>query len=1370
MISAFISPKNNLSHGLNILLNISIFTGILIFATISHAFGDTGQNQETPGRILVGCEPDYPPYCFINENGKADGFSVELFQEAANEMGLKVDFKTGPWNKLKYDLAEEKLDALPLVGRTPERENMYDFTFPYLTMHGTIVVRENDTSIRSPDDLQGKEVAVMKGDNAEEFLRRVDLNTNIIQRTTFKRAMTELSDGKHDAVVIQRLLALELIRENGFNNLRVVEGASDIYRQSFCFAVTEGDEELLSLLNEGLSIVTTAGTYRQLHAKWFAPLESVASSEKRIIIGGDKNYPPYEFLDENGQPSGYNVELMRAIADEVNLSIEFRLGPWAEIRQELDNGNIDAIQGILYSPQRDETFDMSPAHTTISYVITARKHSQLPENLSELKGKSVLVQKGDIMHDHALQQGLEDELIIVETQEEALRLLSKGKYDFALTSRVLTNYFKQKNGWDNLTTSSKPVHSAGYCIGVKEGNSALLTKLSDGLAAIKGTGKYREIYSQWLSVYEEPEFGLRDFLKYSLYILLPLTLILVGSLVWSRTLNKRVINRTRELREEIKEREKSDKKLKESERKYRELFTSIRDAILVADTKRKIIDCNPAFTDLLGYTLEEVKGKETVYVYDSEQEFNDMGEALRNHQGNARDFLYTIHYRKKDGTVFPGETNVFYLQDEDGNISGFIGLIRDITSRIEAREALKESKETAERYLNIAAEIILSLDTKGNITLLNDSGHRLLGYEKGELIGKNWFDVCLPEDAQAEVKELFDKLMQGEPEGQKLVEGPVLTKTGERKTILWHNSLLRNKNQEITGVLTSGEDITERKKMEIKLEERENFISALLDNLSVGVVACDASGMLTYFNKKTQEFHGLPQMNLPPANWSEYYDLFMPDGETRMSPEELPLKRAFKGEYFNEVEMVIKPNNKKPLYILASGQPLKDNQGNITGAVVAMYDITDRKKAEEQLMELNKTLKERNEEIAAQNEEYETLNEELNEKNEELKRINQELEEAKEKAEESDQLKSSFLANMSHEIRTPMNGIMGFADLLKQPQLSGERKDYYIELIQKSGERMLNIIGNLLDIAKIESGQMETQLEEVSVNEIMDDLFSMFEPEAKKKDLSLTSYKELSQNKDLVLTDATKLNQILSNLLTNAIKYTNKGRITFGYTQQDKNLRFYVSDTGEGISPELQKKIFERFRRADLEIASKYEGAGLGLSISKAYAEMLGGDMWVNSTPGEGSIFYFTIPYRRPEQDDGGTDQDNQNKREKLPENVTLLVAEDDKTSFILLEEMLSEKNINCIPAGNGREALDKVKSNPGIDLVLMDIKMPFMDGYQATREIKNINPEIPVIALTAFASKLDREKALNAGCDEYLAKPVESSKLIELIDDFLKR
>ncbi|MGM0530811.1 MAG: transporter substrate-binding domain-containing protein [Bacteroidota bacterium] len=1236
--------QSNLFRGgwVMILMTFLILPASFLTGTSSSAISGAMQYENTQEPIIVGCEKDYPPFCFVNENGEADGFSVELFRAAANEMGLTVDFKVGAWNKLKYDLEDGKLDALPLVGRTPERENMYDFTFPYLTMHGTIVVRENEKGIQSLDDLQGKDVAVMKGDNAEEFLNRTDLNTNIIQRTTFKRAMTELSSGEHDAVVIQRLLALELIKENGLNNLRVIEEANDIYQQSFCFAVQEGNEELLSLLNEGLSIVTTNGTYRQLHAKWFAPLESITESQKRIIIGGDKNYPPYEFLDENGQPTGYNVELMRAIADEVGLNIEIQLGPWAEIRQELDNGNIDAIQGILYSPKRDKTFDMSPAHTTINYVITARKNAKLPENLSDLEGQPVLVQKGDLMHDHALKQGLEDELVPVETQEKALRLLNKGKYDFALTSRVLTNYFIKENGWENLTMSNKPIHSAEYCIGVKEGNTALLSKLSDGLAAIKGTGKYHEIHSQWLSVYEEPQFGLRDFLEYTLYILVPLVLALIGSLIWSRNLNKRVSNRTKELQAE-----------------------------------------------------------------------------------NAK--------RKK------------------------------------AQEALKESKETAEKYLNIAAEIILSLDPEGNISLLNDSGHRLLEYEKGELIGKNWFTTCLPEDSQKSVRQIFNKLIQGNTEGVKLIEGPVITKSGERKTILWHNSYLLDKNQRITGLLTSGEDITERKETQRKLKESENFISALLNNINVGVVACNAYGILTYFNKKTQEFHGLPQMSIPPEEWADYYDLFMPDGKTRMEAEDVPLYKALRGEYFNEIEMVIKPANGKAISILASGQPLKDAQGSITGAVVAMYDITERKRAEEQMIELNQKLNQQNEEITAQNEEYETLNEELNEKNQELYNINEELEKAKEKAQESDQLKSAFLANMSHEIRTPMNGIMGFADLLKKPKLSDEKKDYYTELIQKSGERMLNIIGNLLDIAKIEAEQTEIQMKEISVNELLDDLFAMFEPEANKKGLSMTYHKGLSKSEDQLVTDSTKLYQLLTNLINNAIKYTNSGQIKFGYTREDTALRFYISDTGIGISPEMQQKIFERFRRAELETTSEYDGAGLGLSISKAYVEMLGGELWLNSSPGEGSTFYFTLPYRTSHQYDNTPEQAGQNTTRKFPKNITMLVAEDDESNFILIKEMMQDKNITFIRTKDGKETLEKIRNNPDIDLVLMDIKMPLMDGYEATREIKKLRPGLPVIAQTAFASQKDREKAINAGCEGYLAKPIQVNDLMDYIENLVK-
>ena len=1177
----------------------------------------TSQNQAVPkDTILVGSEIDYPPYCFINEQGEAAGFSVELFREAANEMGIEVKFKTGPWNKLKYDLVKNKIDALPLVGRTPEREEMYDFTVPYLTMHGAIVVREDENEINSVEDLNGKQVAVMKGDNAEEFLRRSELDADIIQRTTFKRALIELSEGQHDAVLIQRLTALQLMKENGIRNLKIVGDPTGVFDQTFCFAVSEGNSKLLSLLNEGLSIVNANGIYRQLHTKWFASLESYKKSKQRIIIGGDHNYPPYEYLDKNGNPTGYSVELMKAIAEETGINITFRLGPWAQIRKELKEGHIDAVQGMLYSPERDKTFDLTPAHTHITYVIAGRKNSELPKNLEELQGKSVVVQEGDLMHDRALALGLKEELIPVETQEKALEQLHNGKYDYAITARALTNYYKQKHGWKNLTMTRETVHSADYCIGVPEGNTALLSKFTEGLSAIKASGEYHDIYSEWLGVYEEPDYTFNDFLKHAVYILIPLILILILSLIWSQTLKQQVKKRTQELKDEINERKKIEQDLEAKEKKYRDLFTSIRDAILVVDNNRNIVDCNPAFTDLFGYTFEEIKGENTKRIFYNSEEYEKLGESLDEVEEKTKDFLKTIQYKRKDGSVFPGEVNVFDLEDENGNTTGFIGLIRDITERLKAEEALRQSKERAEKYLNIAAEIILSTDTEGNITLLNDSGHQLLGYEKGALIGKNWLSTCVPEDEKEGVREIFRNLIYENSDDKKFAENAVITKKGEIKTILWHNSVLRNDNGEITGILTSGEDITERKRIEKQLRE---------------------------------------------------------------------------------------------------------------------------------------------------------LNERLQVQNDYLEEINEELEKARKEAEESDRLKSAFLANMSHEIRTPMNGILGFADLLRNPQLSGTKKMQFIDIIHKSGERMLEIINNLLDIAKIEADQTEVEYSTTSINDLLDELAVFFRPEAKRKNLELKHKTALSSSDALIVTDTTKLNQILSNLIKNAIKYTKEGQIEFGYTQENGTLQFYISDTGIGISPEVQEKMFDRFRQAEMDVSREYEGAGLGLSISKAYVKMLGGDIWLRSTPGQGSTFYFTIPFNKPTSKDNKTDEALKENLEELPHNLTILVTEDDETSYMLIEEIINDNSINLIRAKSGREAIEQVKQTPAINMVLMDIKMPDINGYEATRKIKELRSKLPVIAQTAFASNDERQKAIEAGCSEFFSKPISSNELKNAIKKFIQ-
>lgn len=276
---------------------VSVLATLFLLATTLFDLPLAAGNQP----ILAGCETDYPPFCIVDAQGRTDGFSVELFREALGSMNRTTTFRTGTWEEAKGWLERGEVQALPLVGRTPEREAIYDFTFSYMTLSGAIVVRNETMGIESLEDLRGRSVAVMKADNAEEFLRRESRGFEIRTTPTFEHALRELAEGRHDAVVIQRLVALRLLSELKLKNLRIVPRPIEEFQQDFCFAVKKGDTATLALLNEGLALAMADGTYRRLHAKWFAALE--LPSNRRIIIGGDHIYPPFEYLDGRGRPA-----------------------------------------------------------------------------------------------------------------------------------------------------------------------------------------------------------------------------------------------------------------------------------------------------------------------------------------------------------------------------------------------------------------------------------------------------------------------------------------------------------------------------------------------------------------------------------------------------------------------------------------------------------------------------------------------------------------------------------------------------------------------------------------------------------------------------------------------------------------------------------------------------------------------------------------------------------------------------------------------------------------------------------------------------------------------------------------------------------
>ncbi|MDT8394590.1 MAG: ATP-binding protein [Bacteroidales bacterium] len=385
--------------------------------------------------------------------------------------------------------------------------------------------------------------------------------------------------------------------------------------------------------------------------------------------------------------------------------------------------------------------------------------------------------------------------------------------------------------------------------------------------------------------------------------------------------------------------------------------------------------------------------------------------------------------------------------------------------------------------------------------------------------------------------------------------------------------------------------------------------------------------------------------------------------------------------------------------------------------------------------------------------------------------IEKELIKAKEKAENSDRLKSVFLTNMSHEIRTPMNGILGFTELLKEPTLKNEDIQDYIEIIQISGKRMLNTINNIVDISKIESGLIQVNYYDTDMNEKMDFIYHFFKSEVEYKGLEFSMNNNLSPKESIIKTDNEKVYGILSNLIKNAIKFTDEGSIKFGYNKKGEFLEFFVQDTGPGI-PEIQKElIFERFRQGSESLSRAYEGSGLGLSIAKSYVEMLGGKIWLESQEGKGTTFYFTIPYLDASNEKTKiTNADPTGVDQTQLKNLKVLIVEDDEISYSLLKRMIQNISKEILYAMTGAEAIEICRNNPDLDLVLMDIRMPVMDGSEATRTIRQFNKDVIIIAQSAYAFSRDKETAIKAGCNDHIPKPINRNRLYELIEKHCKK
>jgi len=766
--------------------------------------------------------------------------------------------------------------------------------------------------------------------------------------------------------------------------------------------------------------------------------------------------------------------------------------------------------------------------------------------------------------------------------------------------------------------------------------------------------------------------------------------------------------------EDITYRKKAEKALNDSEDRYRSSIESSPYGIIVHDQQEKVIIFNNQMENITGYSREEIPDIATWFkkVYPDDKYRTNVNKERKkfNHKENPREREAII--TRKDG-----EKRICRFVSSiplEGIRTVFIN---DITERRRAEIALNESQQMLQSVLNTIPIRVYWKNKElkyigGNKAFLEDTGLKSLD----ELVGKDDFNLSWSKYAESYRKD-----------DSKVIKSGIAKLNYEEQAIKpdgkinWFSNSkvpLRDADGKIKGILGIAEDITERKTTEEALKESEERFRTFIEQAPDGIVVHDLNGKILIANSMICKLTGYSEKELLKMNAAELDPDIIKKEHKRKYWESLKFGKYVKFDAFHtrkdksvypaEVHLV-KIRFKEQLIILGF-----------------IHNITERKK-------------------------YEA-----------------ELKKAKEKAEESDQLKSAFLANMSHEIRTPLNGILGFADILKNPEISEIKRNHFVNIIQEAGQHLLQIVNDIIDISKIESRQIEINESETCINDMLVELFAFYEPIARKNAINLYLQKTLKDSQSIVYTDSPKLIQVLQNLISNATKFTVKGYIKFGYILKNNFLEFCIEDTGIGINAELHKSIFERFRQGNSKLDRKYGGTGLGLSIAKAFVQKLGGKIWLSSELAKGSKFFFTIPYKPVQKTE--LKQSIKNKNIAIPKSLTILVVEDDEVNFLFIEEILASINAKVLHAKNAFEAIEFCKNNQKIDLVLMDIKLPDMDGYTATRKIKQLNPDLPVIAQTAYALEGDRDKALNCGCNDYIAKPIKHKQLIELVLKFRKK